>query len=36
VEKLRPVANFRLQYRIKAADGAAVAGELHGTIHRVP
>jgi hypothetical protein len=30
------VPNFSLQYRIKSADGAKVAGELHGTIHRVP
>ena len=32
----RPVSNFTLQYRLKAADGAPVVGELHGTIHRVP
>jgi hypothetical protein len=36
VDKLRPVPNFALQYRLKAADGASVSGELHGTIHRVP
>src|SRR5205823_2626128 len=36
LEKVRPVANFTLQYRLKASDGATVAGELNGTIHRVP
>jgi hypothetical protein len=36
LDKLRPVPNFTLQYRLKAADGTSVAGELHGTIHRVP
>jgi glucose/arabinose dehydrogenase len=36
VDKMRPVPNFALQYRIKSADGASVAGELNGTIHRVP
>jgi hypothetical protein len=36
VDKLRPMSNFTLQYSIKAEGGAAVAGELHGTIHRVP
>ena len=36
VDKMRPVPNFALQYRIKSADGATVAGELNGTIHRVP
>jgi hypothetical protein len=36
IDKLRPVSNFTLTYRIKGADGAPVAGELHGTIHRVP
>ncbi len=36
LDKLRAVPNFSLQYRIKSADGAKVAGELHGTIHRVP
>lgn len=36
VDKLRPVPNFALQYRIKAADGSPVTGELNGTIHRVP
>jgi hypothetical protein len=36
LEKTRPVPNFALQYRIKAANGAKVSGELNGTIHRVP
>jgi hypothetical protein len=36
LEKVQPAANFTLQYQLKAADSAAVAGELHGTIHRVP
>jgi hypothetical protein len=36
LEKVQPAANFTLQYQLKAADGAAVSGELHGTIHRVP
>lgn len=36
VDKLRGVPDFALQYRIKAADGAKIAGELNGTIHRVP
>ena len=36
VDKLRPVPNFSLQYRIKSAGGSKVEGELHGTIHRVP
>ncbi len=36
VAKLQPMSNFTLQYRVKAADGAPVTGELHGTIHRVP
>jgi glucose/arabinose dehydrogenase len=36
LEKLQTAANFTLQYRLKAADGAPVTGELHGTIHRVP
>jgi hypothetical protein len=36
VEKLRVVPNFAIQYRLKAADGASVHGELNGTIHRIP
>jgi hypothetical protein len=36
LDKTRAVPNFALQYRIKAADGSTVSGELHGTIHRVP
>ena len=36
LDPIRPVPNFALQYRLKAADGANVNGELHGTIHRVP
>ncbi|MBI2807422.1 MAG: hypothetical protein HYX68_20765 [Planctomycetes bacterium] len=36
LEKMRTVPNFALQYRIKAADGTNVNGELNGTIHRVP
>ena len=36
LEKMRAVPNFTLQYRIKAADGATVSGELNGTIHRIP
>lgn len=36
LEKVRTVPNFALQYRLKAADGASVQGELHGTIHRIP
>jgi hypothetical protein len=36
IDKLKVVPNFALQYRIKAADGSRVDGELHGTIHRVP
>jgi len=36
IDKMRPVSNFTLQYRIKGADGSPVTGELHGTIHRVP
>jgi hypothetical protein len=36
VDKLKAVPNFALQYRIKAADGAKVSGEINGTIHRVP
>jgi hypothetical protein len=36
LEKVMPMSNFTLQYRLKATDGAPVTGELHGTIHRVP
>ncbi len=36
LEKVQTAPNFALQYRIKAADGASVSGELNGTIHRVP
>lgn len=36
LEKVREVPNFNLQYRLKAADGSSVSGELNGTIHRVP
>ncbi len=36
LDKLRPVPNFNLQYRLKSASGAPVSGELHGTVHRVP
>jgi hypothetical protein len=36
LDKLHAVPNFTLQYRIKAADGSKVSGELHGTIHRIP
>jgi len=36
LDKLRPVPNFALQYRLKATDGASVSGELNGTIHRIP
>jgi len=36
VDKMKAVPNFTLQYRIRAAGGAKVDGELHGTIHRVP
>jgi hypothetical protein len=36
LDKMRAVPNFALQYRIKAADGSKVSGELHGTIHRAP
>jgi hypothetical protein len=36
LDKVQTAPNFALQYRIKAADGAKVEGELNGTIHRVP
>ena len=36
LEEVRPVANVSLQYRLRAADGAPVNGQLHGTVHRVP
>lgn len=36
LERTRIVPNFTLQYRLKAAGGAPVQGDLHGTIHRVP
>ncbi len=36
IDKLRPVPNFALQYRVKSAMGASVSGELNGTVHRVP
>jgi hypothetical protein len=36
LDTMRAVPNFALQYRIKAADGSKVSGELNGTIHRVP
>ena len=36
LEKVRAVPNFALQYRLKAADGASVSGELNGTIHHLP
>jgi hypothetical protein len=36
LDKLRAVPNFALQYRIEAADGTKISGELNGTIHRVP
>ena len=36
LDKVRVAPNFALQYRLKAADGASVSGELNGTIHRIP
>jgi glucose/arabinose dehydrogenase len=36
IDKMRPMSNFSLQYRLKAADGSVVSGALHGTVHRVP
>ena len=36
LDKMRPVPNFALQYRLKSATGANVSGELNGTVHRVP
>ena len=36
LDKMQAAPNFALQYRLKAADGSKVSGELHGTIHRVP
>jgi hypothetical protein len=36
LESLHPVVNFTLQYRLKSAAAKAIAGELNGTIHRVP
>ena len=36
LDKMRAVPNFALQYRLKAADGSKVSGELNGTIHRIP
>lgn len=36
VDRLHPVPNFNLQYRLKSADGSKISGELHGTIHRIP
>ncbi len=35
-DRVLPGMNFTVQYRLKAADGTAVNGTLHGTIHRVP
>ena len=34
LEAVRPAVNFTLQYRVKSAAGAAVNGELNGTIHQ--
>ena len=36
LDKMRAVPNFALQYRIKAADGSKLSGDLNGTIHRAP
>lgn len=36
LEKVLPVTNFTLKYRLKSAAGPITQGELHGTIHRVP
>jgi hypothetical protein len=36
LERVLQVVNFTMQYQVRAADGAAVKGALHGTIHRVP
>jgi hypothetical protein len=36
LDKLHAAPNFAVQYRIKAAAGTKVSGELNGTIHRVP
>jgi len=35
IENLRPMSNFTLRYRLKAAAGKTIAGELNGSIHRV-
>jgi glucose/arabinose dehydrogenase len=36
LDSVHPAVNFTLTYRLKSAAGQAVAGDLHGTIHRVP
>jgi hypothetical protein len=36
IERIRPMANFTLRYRIKSAAGETIPGELNGSIHRVP
>ncbi len=33
---IRPVMQMRLQFRLKSADGAPVAHEIHNTVNRVP
>lgn len=36
IDDLRPVMQMRIRYDLDAADGAAVRGEVHHSIHRVP
>lgn len=36
LERVVPVMNYSLQYRLKGTDGSPVNGTLHGTIHRTP
>jgi hypothetical protein len=35
IEDLRPTWSMEIKYNVKAADGAAVQGFLHNTIHRL-
>ena len=33
LERVVPVSNYTLQYRLEASDGKRVSGAVHGTIH---
>ena len=36
IRNFGPATNISFRYRLKAADGTMLRGELHGTVNRVP